>query len=224
MPLTRDQFIAPFENGLWQSELRSLNELSPLEVAERASLIIPGVCKKWSSLCVPYITSEPDYETMDEENSEEWIYSVYGWMDQIYDTLPLQLPSTTVYRLQTADQQGVFSHGIGLRALVAPDSGCPQKDPSFYRVVQDLGKSLPLDYKKSWFFGCSTLEQMNQWLSGGNTEALRQHDIEIGVYEVNSQWCIHGHTQSVFQKERAHLSDRLGLNEMESVSRQRLKL
>lgn len=223
MQLTRDQFLKPCKDGIWFSQIRSMNELSPSEVAHRASAIIPGVPKKWSALCVPFLTSEPDYETMEEENAHEWIYLVRGWMDPMYDALPLELPSTVVYRLQSSDGQGVFSHGVGLRALVAPEEGCPQKDPYIKRFVQSLGFALPYDYQKSWFFGCQSLEDLRNWLAQGNIAALHDHDIEIGIYDINAQWCIHGHNQSVFRKEYAHLNHRIALDQISRPEPSRIK-
>lgn len=213
MPLTRDQFLAPSKDGIWYSEIRSLKELSLLEVAQRASLIVPGVTHKWKDLCIPFLSCEPDYDTMEEENTEEWVYMVRGLMDPMYDALPLELPSTRVYRLQTPDGDGVFSHGVGLRSLIAPEDGCPQNDPLIKRFVHALGFTLPQDYQKSWFFGCQTLEGLHKWLSNGNVEELHAHNIEIGVYEISSQWCIHGHNQSVFRKEFARLIQRVSLTD-----------
>ena len=220
MPLTRDQFLAPSKDGVWYSQIRSLEELSQLEVAQRASLIVPGVAEKWKDLCIPFLNCEPDYDTMEEENTDEWVYMVRGLMDPMYDALPLELPSTIVYRLQTPDGDGVFSHGVGLRSLIAPEDGCPQNDPAIKRFVQSLGFALPQIYQKSWFFGCQTLEGMHTWLAHGNISDLHAHNIEIGVYEVNSQWCIHGHNQSVFRKEFARLSQRIALSEIFNISEQ----
>lgn len=214
MSFSREEFLKPSLNGVWCSEVRSVNELSSSEIARRAVANIPGVLSEWHNICMPFINSEPDYETMEEQNSEEWVYSVHSWLDLIYDQLPLKGASTTVYRLQTPDGEGVFSHGVGLRALVAPENGSPQDDPKIERFVRLVGRSLPQNYQKSWFFGCQDVEQMKNWLNTADLHALYDRRIEIAVYEISEQWCIHGNQQSIFQKERARMTNQLSVNEI----------
>lgn len=214
MPFNREDFLKPSLNGVWYSEVRSVHELSSSDIAYRAVANIPGVLSQWRHLCVPFVKSEPDYETMEEQNSEEWIYSTQSWLDLIYDQLPLKRPTTMIYRLQTADGEGVFSHGVGLRALVAPQNGSPQDDPKLERFVRSYGNSMPQQYQKRWFFGCQDLQQIKNWLHAGNPQDLHDHGIEIGVYEICDQWCIHGSQQSIFQKDRADLIDRISLNDI----------
>lgn len=214
MLLSRDDFLKTSQNGVWYSHLRSPNELSAQEIADRAVKNIPGVHAHWHKLCAPFVRGQPDYDTMEEQNSEEWIYTIQVWMDLIYDQLPLDLPTTTVYRLQTADGQGVFAHGVGLYALVAPENGSPQNDPKIERFVRCFGISLPQDYQKSWFFGCQDLEQIKNWLAASDTSSLHNRGIEIGVYEISEQWCVHGSQQSVFQKDKARLIHSMSLNEI----------
>lgn len=218
MSFNREEFLRPSLNGVWHSELRSANELSSSDIAHRTVANIPGVLSKWHKLCVPFVTSEPDYETMEEQNSEEWIYATQSWLDLIYDQLPLNRPTTTVYRLQTPDGQGIFNHGVGLYALVAPDNGSPQDDPKLERFVSYYRNSLPQEYQKRWFFGCQDLQQIQNWLNASDPQALHKHGIEIGVYEISEQWCIHGSYQSIFQKDLAHLTHRLSLNEIAQTS------
>jgi len=214
MLLSRDDFLKTSSNGVWYSQLRSCHELSVQEIANRAVKNIPGIPVHWHKLCTPFVSAEPDYDTMEEQNSEEWIYTTQSWMDLIYDQLPLDLPATTVYRLQTRDGQGVFAHGVGLYALVAPENGCPQNDPKIERFVRCFGRSLPQDYQKSWFFGCQDLQQLKNWLTTSDISSLHKRGIEVGVYEISEQWCVHGSQQSVFQKNRARLIDSMSLDEI----------
>ena len=214
MLLSRDDFLKTSSNGVWCSQVRSPNELSLQEIASRAVKNIPGIPAHWHKLCEPFVSGEPDYDTMEEQNSEEWIYTTESWMDLIYDQLPLDLPTATVYRLQTTDGQGVFAHGVGLRSLVAPENGCPQNDPKIERFVRCFGRSLPQEYQKSWFFGCQDLDQIKNWLNASDISSLHKRGIEVGVYEIGEQWCVHGDQQSVFQKDRARLIDSISLNEI----------
>lgn len=214
MSFSREEFLKPSANGVWHSEFRSVNKLSAYDIAHRAVATIPGILSHWHNVCVPFVYSQPDYETMEEENSEEWIYAAQSWLDLIYDHLPLQRPTTTVYRLQTTDGEGVFSHGVGLHALSAPENGSPEDDPKLERFVRSYGNSLPQEYQKCWFFGCQDLQQIKNWLNTSDLQALLNCGIELGVYEVSEQWCIHGSQQSIFQKERANLIHRVSLNDI----------
>lgn len=213
MLFSREKFLKNHPEGLWRGEVRRPNEATSLEVATIASGLVPNIPAPWRSLCVPYFTVEPDYEAMEEEQSDDWIYQVHGAMDLMYDALPLNLPDTTLYRLQTPNGTGVFSHGVGLAVLNPPEDGCPQKDLAFQRFVQISTNHLPQNYCREWFFACQTPDQLREWLTNANSERLRAHHIEVATYEVSGQWCIHGARQTLFQKARARQINSLPIEE-----------
>lgn len=210
--LTRENFLkaGPIWNHWFQSqnELLNINKDTLVDWCDFVPVEYKSN-KEIRETIASLIHVVPDYEEMDIQQSEDWIYHATLNKNELFDSLPLECEKMLLYRLEDQQGVGVFENGIGLKYLNAPETGCPEKDPMFCHI---FGTNTNQKYRKKWFFACQNFEQLKQWINTKHLPLLEQYGIVVSVYEVSKQWVIDGSVQSIFMKSHSVKIDEFSLS------------
>ncbi len=157
------------------------------------------------------------YHNEDEDNTSELIrHNVNLNLNILFDHIienhsELNTDMTLLYRIENINGGGLYD-GAGF-SIMSRDVNegentqpCPSTEPTFMSIFDFQNRYVSNDYKRSWNFAFSSLNQLKNWVNCSDKLAeLKSLGFEIYEMKIPSNFVILGEKQTIFKNNKVLL-------------------
>lgn len=161
------------------------------------------------------INVEFDYDyNEDEDNTSELIrHNVNLNLNILFDSIIENYPElntdiTSIYRIENKNGGGLYD-GAGFSIMArnvnegANTQPCPSTEPTFMSIFDFQNRYIPNDYKRSWNFAFTSVEQLKNWINcADKIKELKMFGFEIYEMEIPENFVIFGEKQTIFKNDK----------------------